>query len=419
MRNKLVLILLLCCVLLPVRAAELQTVADSLNYAVGLHNGLQIRSQYPQIKQDEKARNLFIQAMDQAFASGSMPDEMQRVGQEVAVMFASQREMGLAQVRGWLYQSDICLQGLANGLLGDTAWKSSDAMGFFQAAYMHLTDAETKAEQVPAEKKASLAVPKKVGVQKLKTRNDSLNYAFGLINGDQLRSLASDAEKQQQLIAEINKSLAAYNNYSRIELIGSSVGYGLIGQKTSGFLGMQGLPLEYEILKKGLSDGLNGDETLFSLQTVEPYINAVMMKLQSRLQAQLGEKVRREGEAFLAANAKRPEVKTTSSGLQYEVLRQGEGTVHPTASSTVRVHYHGTLIDGTVFDSSVERGEPISFPLDGVIRGWTEGVQLMTEGAKFRFYIPYLLGYGERGAGANIPPFATLIFDVELLKIEK
>ena len=124
-----------------------------------------------------------------------------------------------------------------------------------------------------------------------------------------------------------------------------------------------------------------------------------------------------QGDVFLATNAKREGVKTTASGLQYEVLQSGNGDKHPTEISTVNVHYHGTLTDGTVFDSSVERGEPISFPLNRVIKGWTEGVQLMKKGDKFRFFIPADLAYGNRSAG-KIPPGSVLIFDVELLAIE-
>ena len=122
------------------------------------------------------------------------------------------------------------------------------------------------------------------------------------------------------------------------------------------------------------------------------------------------------GKAFLDENAKKEGVVTTKSGLQYTVLNEGNGR-SPKATDRVRCHYEGTLIDGTVFDSSYRRGEPADFPLDGVIPGWTEGVQLMKEGAKYRFFIPYLLGYGERGAGSSIPPYSTLIFDVELIKV--
>lgn len=124
----------------------------------------------------------------------------------------------------------------------------------------------------------------------------------------------------------------------------------------------------------------------------------------------------KEGINFLADNAKRSEVTTTASGLQYEVLQAGEGA-QPLATDEVTVHYTGKLLDGTVFDSSVDRGEPATFPLNRVIRGWTEGVQLMKVGAKYRFYIPSDLAYGDQGAGADIKPGSTLIFDVELIKI--
>ena len=123
------------------------------------------------------------------------------------------------------------------------------------------------------------------------------------------------------------------------------------------------------------------------------------------------------GEQFLLENKAKDNIQTTASGLQYEVLVEGDGTLHPSASDTVKVHYHGTLLDGTVFDSSVERGTPISFPLSRVIKGWTEGVQLMKVGDKYRFYIPAHLAYGDSATG-SITPGSTLIFEVELLDIE-
>ncbi|MCK6263494.1 FKBP-type peptidyl-prolyl cis-trans isomerase [Vibrio sp. ZSDE26] len=124
-----------------------------------------------------------------------------------------------------------------------------------------------------------------------------------------------------------------------------------------------------------------------------------------------------QGDAFLAENGAKEDVTTTESGLQYQVLNKGTGETHPTATSRVKVHYHGTLIDGTVFDSSVERNEPIAFGLNQVIKGWTEGVQLMVEGDKFRLFVPSNLGYGKGGTGP-IPPASVLIFDVELLEIQ-
>ena len=123
------------------------------------------------------------------------------------------------------------------------------------------------------------------------------------------------------------------------------------------------------------------------------------------------------GEKYLADNASKDDVKVTPSGLQYVVLKEGNGK-KPKSTDTVVCHYEGTLIDGTMFDSSIKRGEPASFALNQVIAGWTEGLQLMQEGAKFRFFIPYHLGYGERGAGPSIPPFSALIFDVELIEVK-
>ena len=133
--------------------------------------------------------------------------------------------------------------------------------------------------------------------------------------------------------------------------------------------------------------------------------------------AEAGKAAKAAGEEFLAENAKKDGVVTLPSGLQYQVLKEGNGK-KPSATDQVVCHYEGTLIDGTVFDSSYKRNEPATFGLNQVIAGWTEGVQLMSEGAKYRFFIPYNLAYGERGAGAQIPPFAALVFDVELIQVK-
>ncbi len=133
--------------------------------------------------------------------------------------------------------------------------------------------------------------------------------------------------------------------------------------------------------------------------------------------AELGKAAKAEGEKFLAENGKKDGVITTKSGLQYMVLTEGSGK-SPKATDSVKCHYEGFLIDGSVFDSSVQRGEPATFPLGGVIAGWTEGLQLMKEGGKTRFFIPYNLAYGEAGAAGSIPPYATLIFDVELIEVK-
>ena len=155
----------------------------------------------------------------------------------------------------------------------------------------------------------------------------------------------------------------------------------------------------------------------YLMQYGEKELNYEEFKAGIDLVLNMSTKAKEEGEKFLAENAKREGVKTTASGLQYEVLEATLGQ-KPKATDSVRVHYEGTLIDGTVFDSSYKRGESIAFPLNGVIKGWTEGLQLMSVGSKYKFFIPYQLAYGERGAGASIPPYAALIFTVELLGIE-
>ncbi len=174
-------------------------------------------------------------------------------------------------------------------------------------------------------------------------------------------------------------------------------------------------------LTAGLDDAFAGTTPKLDDAAREEIKNSVARKMQERQQAERAEqaaKAQQEGEAFLAENAKREGVKTTESGLQYEVLTEGKGE-KPTAEDRVTVHYKGTLINGEEFDSSYARGQPVTFPLSNVIPGWTEGVQLMTPGSKYKFVIPSKLAYGERGAGVKIGPNETLVFEVELISIEK
>jgi len=192
--------------------------------------------------------------------------------------------------------------------------------------------------------------------------------------------------------------------------IGVNIGMNLVNQMPMEDLNMASLI-------QGVSDALNG-QLQMSEEEIMNAIQAFSLAQQEKFDAAQAEAAQ-AGVRFLEDNGQRPEVMITDSGLQYEVLEEGEaGADSPRASDTVTVHYHGTLIDGTVFDSSVERNEPATFGLNQVISGWTEGVQLMKVGDKYRFYIPPELAYGEAGAGGIIGPNATLIFDVELLEIQ-
>ncbi|MGY0218646.1 FKBP-type peptidyl-prolyl cis-trans isomerase [Endozoicomonadaceae bacterium StTr2] len=173
--------------------------------------------------------------------------------------------------------------------------------------------------------------------------------------------------------------------------------------------------LSIDAVLAGLADSLNGAESAVEHTALQAAFNEMHERIQAE-EAERAKEMSAEGEKFLAENAQREGIVVTESGLQYEIITAGEGD-KPTATSKVRTHYHGTLVDGTVFDSSVERNQPAEFPVNGVIAGWTEALQMMPVGSKWRLYVPHNLAYGERGAGGAIAPYSTLIFDVELLDI--
>lgn len=177
--------------------------------------------------------------------------------------------------------------------------------------------------------------------------------------------------------------------------------------------------LNIDDFAQAIKDVIAGDLKLGDAEA-QQIVQEFFAKQEEKQKAEAAEKgkaAKQDGEKFLAENGKKEGVITTASGLQYQVLCEGNGQ-SPKATDTVECHYEGTLIDGTKFDSSYDRGQTATFPLNQVIAGWTEGLQLMKEGGKYRFFIPYELGYGERGAGASIPPFSTLVFDVELVSVK-
>ena len=196
----------------------------------------------------------------------------------------------------------------------------------------------------------------------------------------------------------------------------------IIGRDLARNFAQQGLELDVDTLASALKEGLQG----LPSRLTQEQMQAAMQQLQEKMggadqddNSQEPESMnnnKAEGEAFLAENAGKAGVTTLPSGLQYEVITQGTGA-QPSLKSSVTTHYHGTLINGTVFDSSYQRGQPATFPVNGVIAGWTEALQLMPEGSKYRLYIPSDLAYGKRGAGRDIPGDTALIFDVELLKV--
>ena len=203
-------------------------------------------------------------------------------------------------------------------------------------------------------------------------------------------------------------------NAVALDSVEAKGGYGIglqIGQQLAG----SGMEVEAEAVARGIFDVLNNNPPAIDINEVTKALQELGQRAEAA-QAEAFKALEAENQAFLEENKKAAGVVVTDSGLQYEILTEGNGA-KPTAESTVRVHYTGSLIDGTVFDSSVKRGTPAEFPVGGVIKGWTEALQLMPVGSKWRLTIPHNLAYGERGAGASIPPFATLVFEVESLDI--
>ena len=193
-----------------------------------------------------------------------------------------------------------------------------------------------------------------------------------------------------------------------------------LGMNMGNSLKINAIEVDEETLLKGIKDTLNNGKMLMTEQEAKDTIMALQKELQSKQQEHAkaaAEKNKKDGEAFLAANKGKEGVKTLPSGLQYQVITEGKGK-SPKADDTVTVQYRGTLIDGTEFDSSYKRGQPATFPVGGVIKGWTEALQLMKEGSKWQLFIPSNLAYGENGAGATIGPNAVLIFEVELVSIK-
>lgn len=261
----------------------------------------------------------------------------------------------------------------------------------------------------------------------LKNQIDSLNYAFGLANGNGIKQyyLAADSANADSLNAKIESLLRGMDEGMKGDVaenpelaeLGTNIGNALKEQKTAGLMGDSSLTVDIKLIKQGLVNGMKGSNIQMTAEEAQTYLNSTMQKLQEkRMQEQNGPN-KAAGEVFLKENAKKAGVVTTASGLQYEVIKKGTGAL-PNDTSRVKVHYHGTLIDGTVFDSSVDRGEPAVFGVNQVIKGWTEALKLMPVGSKYKLYIPQELAYGSQSMG-NIKPFSALIFEVELIGIEK
>lgn len=385
---------------------------DSMNYALGVVNGSQLKMY--QLRNDSSMETIteFIDALQRGY-DGQVEElsEAANVGRNIGQAIKMSEETGLAENPLWTLNEKLFFQGLVNGLYHDTlVMKVDEARNYFQEQYQASAMSN---DSVKAGKTIKGKCPSTVKRVTLATQNDSVNYAFGYLNGNEVSmyvfALDSTGEMKKEFIANINKGLKSNVKNPQLVNMGEQIGKSIKEQEPHGLIGESSLATDFELIKQGFINGLLGD-TVMTGDVAGEYIQNTMNTIK------YGD-TKTQGEQFLAENGLKEGVITTASGLQYEVIKMGKGQ-KPVATDKVKVHYHGTLIDGTVFDSSVDRGEPIVFGLNQVIKGWTEGVQLMPVGSKFRFYIPQELGYGAQQAG-SIPPYSTLIFEVELLGIEK
>ena len=395
-----------------VKTVALTSQNDSMNYALGVVNGAQMKMY--QLRNDSSIETVteFIDALQRGY-DGKVEElsEAGNIGRNIGQAIKNAEKTGLADNPAWAINQKVFFQGLVNGLRHDTTMmKAEDARNYFQAQYQA---AATINDSIEPGKVVKGKCIYKVKTIELKNQNDSVNYAFGYLNGDEVARyvllMDSTGQLTKDFIININKGLKSKVKNPQIVNMGEQIGKNIKAQEAQGLIGEPSLATDFALIKQGFINGLLGDTVMTGEQAGE-YIQTTMNNIKYGT-------IKEDGEKFLADNALKEGVTTTESGLQYEVLKMGKGK-KPAATDRVKVHYHGTLIDGTVFDSSVDRGEPIVFGLNQVIKGWTEGVQLMPVGSKFRFYIPQELGYGAQNAG-SIPPYSTLIFEVELLGIEK
>ena len=416
-----VALVLSSCTNFKAKEVTLNNEMDSLNYALGLANGGGLKQFYFSNDSSTTTVEEFIKIVDKAYnAAPTQINEIFDLGTEIGMSFSRMQKTGLGGIAAVSFDGNMVMQGLYNGLNSFTQGiNTADARQFLQIGMT-----EARADSTEAKSKTGkISIPSDTALVALNCKADSLNYAFGLVNGESLRqyylSADTDGDKQEQLLSGIKAGLEYKGNLDpQIQAMAKNMGRSLQQMNEEGLMNNPALEVNYELIRQGLINGLLQQPFQMTTMEADMYLNQKMQELQAQqMEEQYGDN-RTAGEQFLAENATKENIQVTESGLQYEVITMGKGE-KPTATDRVTVHYHGTLIDGTVFDSSVERGEPATFGLNQVIPGWTEGLQLMPVGSKFIFYLPYQLAYGDREAGDVIKPFSALIFEVELLSIEK
>lgn len=383
-------------------STKVQTQTDTINYAFGAANAAGIRQYVLGDTLTAEQTKLFCDGFKEAFDKAKGAKRLQLEGYRMGNSMQNELKSGyLFNDSSIAVNKELLMKHFTDALHGTYIMAPDVAMNRFQTimapSLQTGAPANVTAEQV-----------------------DSINMFFGLINGQGARRFLLVADTTDKDIKVFLEGIERGMNAGADEkwyLEGVQIGTTLDQQMSMSkyLFNDSAIEANRALILRGLTEVITEDaNAIMSGEEAQNYITAT---LDART-AEKNKKFAAEGEAFLAENATKEGVITTESGLQYKVITMGTGD-KPTAEDKVKVHYHGTLIDGTVFDSSVERGEPIEFPLNGVIKGWTEGLQLMPVGSKFILYIPYQLAYGERGAGSDIGPCEALIFEVELLEIVK
>lgn len=384
------------------KSVKIETQTDSLNYAFGYMNGVSIRNYI--LRQDTTNADEKIDAIKRGFEASfkeqKADERIKNEGERIGNAFGTDINKGFLFNDSVIkVNKDLLCGSFLKSLKNEPCEKDDMWANSFVQRVMYAKMAGTMptAEEI-----------------------DSINMAYGIANGKGVRRyiLGSDTTKQNidKFIAGYESGMKKTSEIDKMYFEGTGIGQNMYNQMTrsAGILNDSTIPVNIDIVRLGIMNGLDEDKSIYDSETANNALNDYL----SNKKKEESKEIIAEGEKFLAENAKAEGVIVTESGLQYKVNVMGQGE-KPTADNEVKVHYEGRLLDGTVFDSSIERGEPASFPLKNVIKGWTEGLQLMPVGSKFTFYIPYDLAYGENGAGQDIPPYATLIFDVELIEIVK
>ncbi len=402
----------------PSKKVKLKNEVDSINYALGVLNGMQLKEH--QMQDDEKFEKVpeFVDALKKGYASKKT--RVALAGENFAKSIKNAEKVGLAENPLWKLKEPIFFQGLANGFFGDSSVIDIEEAKTIATIWMtidQVTKYEEEKEAGEPEIANAVKTPKKIDLGN--DRTDTLNYAMGVLQGSDLAdAFKADTANIKDVTKAFEEFVDALNSTKNITeepsilvTIGEQIGYTIHDQEAVGLMGIKGLATKFDLIVQGFINGIYGETTIFDLQSANEFISSVLPKYAFA-------DLKKENEEFIAENAKKEGITVTASGLQYEVVKLGTGE-KPAETDTIVVHYTGKLIDGTVFDSSVERGEPLTGLCNGFIKGWVEGLQLMPTGSKFIFYIPQELAYGANAPGGAIKPYSALIFEVELLEVKK